>query len=640
MSDVSIKTASKDPEPMENNAAAADIEKGREAHLANRTVSSYSWSNVTVTVKNRQTKSPKQILSNASGLVNAGELLALMGPSGSGKTTLLNALAYREATSGSEVDKSLFVNGRNMPLQKFRKISSFVEQEDALLGALTVEETLSFSAKLALPSSVSKVERIARIESLMKAFGLRDQAKTLIGTPIRKGISGGQKRRVSVASQLITSPKILFLDEPTSGLDSAASYEVISFVRNIARENNLLIIASIHQPSTATFNLFDKLLLLSQGRTVYNGPVTDVNKYFTSLGYPIPMYTNPGEFIIDLVNTDFAQDRNKADERLIALQEQWTRSECAKRVADEIENEVSSTSRSGEAGMEQGGSVNPLRIPLTLTHRSLIKSYRDVIAYGIRIAMYMGLAILMGTVWLRLDTEQKNIQAFINAIFFGGAFMSFMAVAYIPSFLEDRSLFVKERANGLYGPTAFMVANFITGIPFLFVITIVFSVISYWLSNFRPSADGFWNWVMWLFLDLLAAESLVILISAVAPVFVISLAATAFANGLWMSVGGFMVAPKDLNVFWRYWAHYSDYQSYVFQGMMVNEFAHRTYGCGEGCRCMYPSELEGQCKIQGTAVLSAYGYATDKKGEWAGILVAIVFAYRLLGWLALYLRKT
>lgn len=178
----------------------------------------------------------------------------------------------------------------------------------------------------------------------------------------------------------------------------------------------LLIIASIHQPSTATFNLFDKLLLLSQGRTLYNGPVTDVNKYFTSLGYPIPMYTNPGEFIIDLVNTDFAQDRNKADERLITLQEQWTRSECAKRVEDEIENEVSSTSRSGEAGMEQGGSANPLRIPLTLTHRSLIKSYRDVIAYGIRIAMYMGLAILMGTVWLRLDTEQKNIQAFINAI--------------------------------------------------------------------------------------------------------------------------------------------------------------------------------------------------------------------------------
>ncbi|GME23629.1 ABC transporter protein [Neofusicoccum parvum] len=612
MSDASINTATRESESvkMDNNPAAADIEKGSDsgyAQLTNSTVSSYSWNNVTVTVKDRQTKSPKQILCAASGVVKAGELLALMGPSGSGKTTLLNVLAHRQATSGADVEKELYVNGRALTLQKFRKISSFVEQEDALLGALTVEETLSFSAKLSLPSSVTKTERIARIEALMDSFGLRNQAKTLIGTPIRKGVSGGQKRRVSVASQLITSPKILFLDEPTSGLDSAASYEVISFVKNIARENSLVIIASIHQPSTATFDLFDKLMLLSQGRTVYNGSITEVNQYFTGLGYPIPMYTNPAEFIIDLVNTDFARDRSKADEQLRDLQEKWVGSQHAKRISSEIDGEVNSTSRSGDDGHEHTGTANPLMIPLTLTHRSLIKSYRDIIAYGIRIAMYMGLAILMGTVWLRLDTTQKNIQAFTNAIFFGGAFMSFMAVAYIPSFLEDRSLFVKERANGLYGPTAFMVANFITGVPFLFIITIVFSVISYWLSNFQPTASGFFNWVMWLFLDLLAAESLVILISALAPVFVIALAATAFANGLWMSVGGFMVAPKDLNVFWRYWAHYSDYQSYVFQGMMVNEFENRVYGCGDGCRCMYPSELERECKIAGTAVLRSYG---------------------------------
>ncbi|KAI8804816.1 hypothetical protein BJ742DRAFT_822547 [Cladochytrium replicatum] len=164
--------------------------------------------------------------------------------------------------------------------------------------------------------------------------------------------------------------------------------------------------------------------------------------------------------------------------------------------------------------------------------------------------------------------------------------MSFMAVAYIPSFLEDRSLFVKDRANGLYGPLAFMISNFITGLPFLFLISVIFSTIAYWLINFRPTVEGFFNWVMWLFLDLVAAESLVVLITTIAPIFVLSLALTAFANGLWMryspfcpsdsaycnlnsffqSVGGFMVAPKDLNVFWRYWAHYIDYQGYVFQG--------------------------------------------------------------------------
>jgi len=118
-------------------------------------------------------------------------------------------------------------------------MSCYVEQEDALVGALTVRETLQFAARLSLPSSVSKSDRKKRIEGLLSAFGLQNQADALIGTPIRKGISGGQKRRVSVASQLITGPKMLFLDEPTSGLDSAASYEVMSFVKDVAKRHKV-----------------------------------------------------------------------------------------------------------------------------------------------------------------------------------------------------------------------------------------------------------------------------------------------------------------------------------------------------------------------------------------------------------------
>ena len=293
---------------------------------------------------------------------------------------------------------------------------------------------------------------------------------------------------------------------------------------------------------------------------------------------------------------------------------------------------------------------------MTLVHRAFVKSYRDVVAYGIRIAMYTGLAIMMGTVWLRLHTEQDDIQPFINAIFFGSAFMSFMAVAYVPSYLEDRATFVKERHNGLYGSAAFIISNFIIGLPYLctflsyfstciytaknlVLITLIFSSIAYWLSNFQPSAQAFFSWIMWLFLDLVAAESLVVLMSSIFPNFVISLALTAFANGLWMSVGGFLVTPTILNVFWKYVFHYIDYQSYVFQGMMVNEFQHRTYSCGADCQCIYQSDLVDQCRISGTAVLDLYGYKTGETGKWVGILVAIVLGYRLLGWVALCLRK-
>ncbi|KAF2128401.1 ATP-binding cassette transporter-like protein [Dothidotthia symphoricarpi CBS 119687] len=622
-------------------AEVADVEKGADyAHLTNDVVESFSWEDVTVSVKDRKTKMSVDILDGISGFVEAGEMLALMGPSGSGKTTLLNVLAHRAATPNATIQQTLCINGTPTSLASFRKLSSYVEQDDALVGSLTVRETLYFAAQLALPSSINKTQRKTRIEGLLSAFGLQNQADTIIGTPIRKGVSGGQKRRVSVASQLITSPKIVFLDEPTSGLDSAASYEVMSFVRDVARKHKVLVIASIHQPSTTTFELFDKLMLLSRGKVAYNGPVKQVVDYFGGLGYNMPMYTNPAEYLIQLVNTDFSQDQAKSNQQLAHLHTSWADSPTAAALTAKIH---SVSNNPAPLTPSSNNSANPLLIPLTLIHRSFIKSYRDVVAYGIRIAMYMGLAIMMGTVWLRLSPTQANIQAFTNAIFFGGAFMSFMAVAYIPAYIEDLHLYTKERANGLYGPTAFMVANFVIGIPYLFLITILFSVIAYWLGNFQPSATGFWTWVMWLFLDLLAAESLVVLLSSLIPIFVVALAATAFANGLWMCVNGFMVQPETLNAFWRYVFHYIDYQAYVFRGMMVNEFGNRNFSCARtedgGCQCMYPSALQDQCLIEGKAVLSQYGYGTGNVGRYVGYMVVIVFVYRVLGWLVLFLRK-
>ncbi|KAJ4989415.1 ABC transporter [Stagonosporopsis vannaccii] len=629
-----------------SNPSVEDVEKGTAgdyAHLENSTVRSFSWRHVTVTVKDRRTKQPLDILSGVDGIVEAGEMLALMGPSGSGKTTLLNVLAHRVATANATIQHTLAINGTPTSLSSFRKLSSYVEQEDALVGSLTVRETLYFAAQLALPSSVSKAERKARIEGLLSSFGLHQQADTIIGTPIRKGVSGGQKRRVSVAAQLMTSPKILFLDEPTSGLDSAASWEVMSFVKKLARKHKARsfceIIASIHQPSTTTFELFDKLLLLSRGKVAYNGPVTGIKDYFAGLGHNMPLYTNPAEYAIQLVNTDFTP--GKRTEHLTHLHNSWSASANAALLTHQITS--GTLSADIRPSIPPSHSANPLLIPLTLIHRSLIKSYRDIVAYGLRIGMYLCLALMMGTIWLRLAPTQSNIQAFTNAIFFGGAFMSFMAVAYIPSYLEDVALLGKERANGLYGPTAFMLANFAVGVPFLLLIALLFSVVAYWLGNFVPTAAAFWTWSMWLFLDLLAAESLVVLLSSLVPVFVVALAATAFANGLWMCVGGFMVRPEALNVFWRYVFHYIDYQGYVFRGMMVNEFGKRNYSCERladgGCFCMYPSALQDQCLIEGKAVLQSYGYGTGDVGRYVGYMVVIVFVYRMLAWFVLWVRK-
>lgn len=368
--------------------------------------------------------------------------------------------------------------------------------------------------------------------------------------------------------------------------------------------------------------------------------MAEASAYFSSIGYTIPPETNAAEFYLDLINTDLDKD-GEIRARTDNITQAWTASTRRTTVGAAI-------SKSRESGHTAASSFEPAKpaawmTPLVLLHRSWIKSYRDVIAYGIRIAMYLGLAILMGTVFLRFQTEQQYVQPYINAIFFGGAFMSFMAVAYVPAFLEDLGTFKQERANGLVTPLAFMVANFLIGLPFLFLIALLFSVVSYWLISFRPGAEAFFTCVLWLFLDLVAAESLVVLVSSIFDVFVVALAVTAFANGLWMCVDGFLVPMNILNVFWKYVFHYIDYQAYVFQGMMVNEFKDREYRCAEVSQgtyqCNYPSDLNAEGKFRGTDVLHGFSIQTGLEGTWIGIMIGIIAGYRLLAYAVLVMRK-
>ena len=221
--------AEKDPE----NMSVPD------AYLINDVVQTVSWKDLEVVVKDRKTKNPLSILSNVNGIVHAGEMIAILGPSGSGKTTLLNALAHRRAAAGARTTGEILINQQTPSLEKLRHLSTYVEQEDALIGSLTVHETIDFAARMALSGSISKTDRLRRVNNLMGSFGMNAQKDTIVGTPIKKGLSGGQKKRLGVASRLVTQPKIVFLDEPTSGLDSSLSFEVISYLKTIAKNNNV-----------------------------------------------------------------------------------------------------------------------------------------------------------------------------------------------------------------------------------------------------------------------------------------------------------------------------------------------------------------------------------------------------------------
>ncbi|KAF4122768.1 ABC-type branched-chain amino acid transport system, ATPase component, partial [Geosmithia morbida] len=620
------------------------------AHLVNNAIDTFSWRDMRVVVKDRETGQPIDILAEASGLVRAGEMLAIMGPSGSGKTTLLNTLSRRTAAAGATTTGQVMANDSEATPALVRTLTSYVEQEDALIGSITVRETVIFAARLAFPSNVTRKDALARVDELISSFGLQSQAHTIVGTPLRKGLSGGQKKRLGICSRLVTNPKVLFLDEPTSGLDSALSSEVMRYIKEVGMRNRLVVVASIHQPSTTTYQLFDKLALMSRGRTCYFGSVRDAPSYFGGAGHPLPPAINPAEFLLDLINTDLDRDGSVVA-RTDDLVGRWSQSAERRALSASISEATTTTTTTTSALALPGERTDLSRtslpgpsawmVPVTLMHRSLLKAYRDVFVYGIRVAMYLGLAVLMGTVFLRFGSDQRYVQPLTNSIFFGGAFMSFMSVAYVPALLEDLHTFKRERADGLAGPLSFVASSFAVGLPFLFAISVLFSVVTYWLTGFRADGAAFMTYLLWLFLDLVAAESLVLLVSSLAPTFVVALAVTAFANGLWMVVDGFLVPMTILNPFWKYVFHYIDYQAYVFQGMMVNEFDHRTFDCAavpgqpDSYRCMYSSDLNSQGQFRGTDVLRSLGIDTGLQGTWLGIMVGIIAGYRLLGYLAL-----
>ncbi|KNE55746.1 hypothetical protein AMAG_01623 [Allomyces macrogynus ATCC 38327] len=240
----------------------------------------------------------QEILHGVHGLVRPGQVLAIMGGSGAGKSTCLDILARRTKTG--VIKGELLVNGRVLDRHEFRTMVGFVDQEDMLMPTLTVEETILYSALLRLPKDMSYEAKWNRVRETMIELGISHIAKSQIGDATTRGISGGEKRRVSIACELVTSPSILFLDEPTSGLDSYNAHNVVECLVQLARNYNRTVIFTIHQPRSDIFTMFDQLLLLSKGHMMYSGPALAAGNHFANLGFPCPAGYNIADFLIDL----------------------------------------------------------------------------------------------------------------------------------------------------------------------------------------------------------------------------------------------------------------------------------------------------------------------------------------------------
>ena len=235
----------------------------------------------------------KIILNNLNGYFSHGKLTGIIGPSGAGKTSLIEILSGQSKTG--TVTGNLFLNGNPSDINIMKKISGFVFQDDIILKTMTVKEALYMSALLRLPETISNEEKENKVNEMISLLHLENCKDTIVGDSLSKGISGGERKRLSVGMEMITNPSIIFLDEPTSGLDTYSAYSLMNNLKYLTNTGRT-VISTIHQPSSDILRLFDDIIILNKGKIIYLGEVNNLVNYFSSIGYKCPEYTNPSDY--------------------------------------------------------------------------------------------------------------------------------------------------------------------------------------------------------------------------------------------------------------------------------------------------------------------------------------------------------
>ncbi|XVE49526.1 hypothetical protein DITRI_Ditri01bG0089600 [Diplodiscus trichospermus] len=563
-----------------------------------------TWEDLWVTVAGGKNGS-RPILQGLTGYARPGELLAIMGPSGCGKSTLLDTLAGRLGPNTSQAG-DILINGRKQTLAY--GTSAYVSQDDVLITTLTVREAVYYSAQLQLPDIMPKSEKKERAEMTIREMGLQDAMDTPIGGGWGvKGLSGGQKRRVSICIEILTRPKLLFMDEPTSGLDSAASYYVMSGIASLNRKDGIrrTIIASIHQPSTEVFHLFHNLYLLSGGKTVYFGPVSAANEFFALNGFPCPSLQNPSDHFLKTINKDFDKDIELGFANGIPTEE----------VINILE---------GGALEKNKSQASFFTHCCVLTRRSSINMYRDLGYYWLRLVIYIALAVFLATVYSHIGMSYGSIQARGSLIMFVSTFLTFMAIGGFPSFVEEMKIFERERLNGHYGVTAFVLSNTISALPFLAMIALIPGAITYFLPGLQQGYEHFLFFVFTLFACMMLVESLMMIVASLVPNFLMGIIVGSGIQGVMILTGGFFRLPPYLpKPVLTYPLYHIAFHKYAYQGMFKNEFEGLTFPNIQG---------GGPPTITGEEILKKTWYVEMTYSKWVdlAILFAMVVFYRCL----------
>ncbi|CAL4953778.1 unnamed protein product [Urochloa decumbens] len=525
----------------------------------------------------------RALLDNISGEARDGEILAVMGASGSGKSTLIDALADR--ISRGALKGGVTLNGEPLTGHILKSISAYVMQDDLLFPMLTVAETLSFAAEFRLPRALSAAKKRARVQALIDQLGLRAAANTIIGDEGHRGVSGGERRRVSIGTDIIHDPILLFLDEPTSGLDSTSAFLVVKVLRRIA-ESGSIVITSIHQPSQRILGLLDRLILLSGGRTVFSGPPSSLPSYFAEFGFPVPDDENRAEFALDLIR-EF-ESSPTGTKPLVDFHRAWQRMHAP--AADEdrtappamsLKEAISASISRGKlvSGSDVAGEAasvhtyaNPFWVEMkVLTRRSAINTRRMPELFLIRLGAVVVTGAILATVFFRLDQSPKGAQERLGFFAFAMSTMFYTCADALPVFLQERYVFLRETAYGAYRRASYVLSNAIVSFPPLVVLSLSFALTTFFAVGLAGGVPGFAFYTLAILASFWAGSGFVTFLSGVIPHVMIGYTVVVAILAYFLLFSGFFINRDRIPGYWI-WFHYLSLVKYPFEGVLQNEF--------------------------------------------------------------------
>ncbi|KAL2653768.1 hypothetical protein R1flu_021896 [Riccia fluitans] len=570
-----------------------------------------------VTVKTQATGPVrKTLLNNISAKAFHGQILAVVGPSGSGKTTFLDALAGR--ISLRSLEGAVYANGETID-ESFKRLSGYVMQDDALFPMLTVRETLLFSARLRLPGNMAYEEKQMRVENMINQLGLKRCADTRVGNEKIRGVSGGERRRASIGSDLIHDPPVLFLDEPTSGLDSTSALNVMENLQTMAKSGKRTVVLTIHQPSYRILETINRVLVLARGNVIYHGYNDGLKQHFETLGRTMPEFVNVIEYALDTI-----EEYQKSPESLEPL----VNIQLANKKAEDMEQSITETpeDESFQIDPHPQYATSALSEICVLSSRNLRNITRTPELFISRAGMMLVVALTLGTLFLRVKMNQEGVRQRTSFISFTLALLIFTSVEAMGTFLQERQIFIRETSRGAYRASTYVISGALVIVPFLMILAVIYSSVAYFMVGFVAEAGAFFFFTFIVFLVLLAANSFVSFVSGIVPNFIVGNSLCSAVISYFFLFSGFFIDRDNIPKYWI-WLHYLSLFKYPYESLLTNEFGHINgfwYG-----------------NVDSNTLLSEF--SAGKVHQWLNILVMVIFfvGYRFLFWIILkYFTKS